>query len=87
LFILATWFLLAVARLLSDNPGLACSDLAAWTKMDTSVEDQAFFEEQQISRSFIPSCPSRGFLFQLVSSCPLYIVWSTFALPADVILM
>ena len=46
LLILATWFLLALVGLLSDNPGLACSDLEAWTEVDPSAEDQAFLEEQ-----------------------------------------
>ena len=46
LFILAIWFLLALAGLPTNNPELACSDLAAWSKVDPSAEDQAFFEEQ-----------------------------------------
>jgi len=43
---LATWFLLTLVGLLSDNPELACSDLKAWTELDPSAEDQAFLEEQ-----------------------------------------
>jgi len=46
LSVLATWFRLALVRLLSDNPELACSDLEAWTEMDPLVEDHAFLEEQ-----------------------------------------
>ena len=46
LFILAIWFLLALAGLPTNNPEFACSDLAAWTEVDPSAEEQAFFEEQ-----------------------------------------
>jgi len=45
-FILTIWFLFALAGLPTNNPGLACSDIVAWTEMDPSAEDQAFFEEQ-----------------------------------------
>ena len=44
--ILAIWFLFTLVGLLSDNPGLACSDLEVWTEVDPSAEDQAFLEEQ-----------------------------------------
>jgi len=46
LFILAIWFLLALAGLLINNPGLACSDIPVWPEVDPSAENQAFFEEQ-----------------------------------------
>ena len=45
LFILAIWLLLALAGLPTNNPEFACPDLAAWTEVDPSTEDQAFFEE------------------------------------------
>jgi len=45
-FILATWFLFALAGLPINNSEFACSDLTAWTEVDPSAEDQAFFEEQ-----------------------------------------
>ena len=45
LFILTIW-VLALAELLTNNLGFACPDLAAWTEMDPSAEDQAYFEEQ-----------------------------------------
>ena len=46
LFILATWLLLALAGLPTNNPGFVCSDLTGWTEVDPSAEDQAYFEEQ-----------------------------------------
>ena len=46
LYILAIWFLLSLAWLPINNPRLACLDIAAWTEVDPSAEDQAFFEEQ-----------------------------------------
>ena len=46
LFILTIW-VLAPAGLSTNNPGFACPDLAAWTKVDPSAEDQAYFEEQE----------------------------------------
>ena len=46
IFILATWILFALAGLPTNNPEFVCSDLADWTEVDPSVEDQAYFEEQ-----------------------------------------
>ena len=45
LFILTIW-ILALAGLPINNPGFARPDLAVWTEVDPSAEDQAFFEEQ-----------------------------------------
>jgi len=45
LFILTIW-ILAFAGLPPNNPRFACQNLAAWTEMDPSAEDQAYFEEQ-----------------------------------------
>ena len=45
LFILTIW-VLALAGLPTNNLGFACPDLAAWTEVDPSAEDQAYFEEQ-----------------------------------------
>ena len=45
LFTLTIW-VLALAGLPTNNRGFACPDLAAWTEVDQSAEDQAFFEEQ-----------------------------------------
>ena len=46
LFILTICVLLALAELPTNNPKFACPDLAAWTEVDPSAEDQAYFEEQ-----------------------------------------
>ena len=45
LFILTIWDL-ALAGLPTNNPGITCPDLAIWTEVDPSAEDQVFFEEQ-----------------------------------------
>jgi len=46
LFILATWLLFELNGLPTNNLGFVCSDLAGWTEVDLSAEDQAYFEEQ-----------------------------------------
>jgi len=46
LHILVIWFLFVLVGLLSDNHGLACSDLEAWTEVEPSAEDEAFLEGQ-----------------------------------------
>ena len=46
LIVLATWLLFALAGLPTNNSGFVCSDLTGWTEVDTSAEDQAYFEEQ-----------------------------------------
>ena len=46
LFVLTIWVFLVLAGLPTNNPGFACPDLAAWTEVDPSAEDQAYFEEQ-----------------------------------------
>jgi len=45
LFILTIW-VLALAGLPTNNSEFACPDLAAWTEVDPSAEDQTFFKEQ-----------------------------------------
>jgi len=39
--------LYALIRLSSDNPRPACPDPRAWDEVNLSVEDQAFFVEQE----------------------------------------
>ena len=46
LFVLTIWVLLVLAGLPTNNPEFACPDLSAWTEVDPSAEDQAYFEEQ-----------------------------------------
>ena len=45
LFILTIW-ILALGRLPTNNPELACPDLTAWTEVDPSADNQAYFKEQ-----------------------------------------
>jgi len=45
LFILTIWVLLALIGLPTNNPGFSCPDLAAWTEVDLSAQDKAYFEE------------------------------------------
>ena len=86
LFVLTIWVLLALAGLPTNNPEFACLDLAVWTEVDPSAEDQAYFEEQaDQQRPVFP--PLARFPFQLVSYYLLYPVQSTFVLSSDVILM
>ena len=46
LLIILTIWVLSLAGLPTNNPGFACPDLAVWTEVDPSAEDQAFFEKQ-----------------------------------------
>ena len=45
LFMLTIW-IIALAGLPTNNLEFACPDLAVWTEVDISAEDQAYFEEQ-----------------------------------------
>ena len=45
-FILATWFLFALVGFPTNNTEFVYSDLAGWTEVDPSAEDQAYFDEQ-----------------------------------------
>ena len=45
LFIL-TILVLTLARLSTNNARFACPNLVAWTEVDLSAEDQAYFKEQ-----------------------------------------
>jgi len=45
LFILTIW-VLVLAGLPTNNPEFTCPDLATWTEVDPSAEDQAYCDEQ-----------------------------------------